>query len=157
MLQHTAIRSIHAAFLSVVLGSVTLTACNQSPPPAPPASKPTESTPGSSLPDEPWVNFTTGANIKAMALEGDILWLGLSNGMIRYDTRTIDAHEVFTPASTNGGLMSKGIYTVKVDGQIDQIFDFDFPLLIDSNDRAVIEDEQFVGDRHGVSEIVGYE
>ncbi|HEY4485315.1 MAG TPA: two-component regulator propeller domain-containing protein [Nitrospiria bacterium] len=117
MLQHTAIRSIHAAFLSVILGSVTLTACNQSPPPSPPASKPSVSTPGSSLPDEPWVNFTTGANIKAMALEGDILWLGLSNGMIRYDTRTIDAHEVFTPASTNGGLMSKGIYTVKVDGQ----------------------------------------
>ncbi len=62
-----------------------------------------------------WDNFSTGANIKAMALEGDRLWMGLSNGMIRYDTQTLDNHEIFTPESTSGGLMSKGIYTLKVD------------------------------------------
>jgi len=50
-----------------------------------------------------------------MALEGDQLWMGLSNGMIRYDTRTPESHEIFTPVSTHGGLLSKGIYTLKVD------------------------------------------
>ncbi len=67
--------------------------------------------------EETWTNFTTGANVKALALENDILWMGMPNGMIRYDTRTLDNHEVFTPASTNGGLMSKGIYTLKADKQ----------------------------------------
>lgn len=64
-----------------------------------------------------WVNFDTAANVKALALDQGQLWMGLSNGMIRYDTRTLSDHEIFTPESTNGGLMSKGIYTLKVDPQ----------------------------------------
>ncbi|MBI3610522.1 MAG: hypothetical protein HY204_07470 [Nitrospirae bacterium] len=95
-----------------------LTACNAKQPEAPPAPKTSVPQPTGAAPNEtPWLNFTTGANIKAMALEGGHLWMGLSNGMIRYDTQTPDSHEIFTPASTHGGLLSKGIYTLKVDKQ----------------------------------------
>jgi len=50
-----------------------------------------------------------------MAFEGDVLWIGLSNGIIRYDSRTADEHQVFTVRSTQGGLLSNGIYKVFVD------------------------------------------
>jgi ligand-binding sensor domain-containing protein len=82
------------------------TASSTSPPPHPA---------GPNLSD--WANFSTGANVKTLALEGDQLWMGMPNGMIRYDTRTPDTHEVYTPASTNGGLISRGIYIIKVDAQ----------------------------------------
>jgi ligand-binding sensor domain-containing protein len=95
--------------LTALLG-LTPVACN-TPAPPPPAPQPSAALPT----EEAWVNFTTGANIKAMALEGDHLWMGLPNGMIRYDTRTPDSNEVFTPESTQGGLLSKGIYTIEVD------------------------------------------
>ncbi|HXC61130.1 MAG TPA: hypothetical protein VNV63_00525, partial [Nitrospiria bacterium] len=45
-------------------------------------------------------NFETDVNIKTMALEGDYLWMGLSTGIIRYDTRTKDQHQVYTTRST---------------------------------------------------------
>jgi len=64
-----------------------------------------------------WTNFETGANVKALAFEGDDLWLGLSNGIIRYNTKTPDTHEIYTPRSTQGGLLSNGIYTLKVDAR----------------------------------------
>jgi ligand-binding sensor domain-containing protein len=64
-----------------------------------------------------WTNFETGANVKALALDGDDLWLGLSNGIIRYNTKTPDTHEIFTTRSTQGGLLSNGIYSLKVDTQ----------------------------------------
>lgn len=100
---------------SVSLG-LLLSACNIQQPPPSQTSTSTNPQLASAIPgEETWVNFTTGANIKAMALEGDHLWLGLSSGMIRYDIRSTDAHEIFTPASTHGGLLSKGIYTLKVD------------------------------------------
>lgn len=62
-----------------------------------------------------WVNFETGANVKTMAFEGDLLWMGLPNGVINYDTRTRDKHVIYTPESTGGGLVSKGIYIIRVD------------------------------------------
>lgn len=62
-----------------------------------------------------WVNFDTGANVKTMAFEGDFLWMGLPSGIINYDTRTKDKHVIYTPESTGGGLVSKGIYIIKVD------------------------------------------
>jgi len=64
-----------------------------------------------------WTNFETGANVKALAFEGDDLWLGLSNGIIRYNTKTPDTHEIYTTRSTQGGLLSNGIYSLKVDAQ----------------------------------------
>ena len=68
-------------------------------------------------PNEHWVNFETGANVKTLTLEGDHLWMGLPNGIILYDTNTLDSHVVYTPTSTNGGLLSRGIYIIKVDSQ----------------------------------------
>ncbi len=101
--------------LAALLG-LTPIACNTKQPPPTPAQNQPAPQPSAAVPaDAAWTNFTTGANVKAMALEGDHLWMGLPNGMIRYDTRTQDNHEVFTPASTNGGLMGKGIYTLKAD------------------------------------------
>lgn len=92
------------------------TACNAKPPSPPPMQETSAAAKGSVVPNGgAWTNFTTGANVKAMALEGDHLWMGLPNGIIRYETDTVDSHEVFTPASTQGGLLSKGVYTLKVD------------------------------------------
>ncbi len=111
------VRRNSAFFIALAaLLSLTLFACNSKQPtpaasPHPPAPQPNAAVPK----EESWTNFTTGANVKAMALEGDHLWMGLPNGMIRYDTQTPDRHEVFTPASTDGGLISKGIYTLKAD------------------------------------------
>lgn len=67
-----------------------------------------------------WVNFDTGANVKTLAFEGDLLWMGLPSGVISYDTRTKDKHVIYTPESTGGGLVSKGIYIIKVDDKGDK-------------------------------------
>jgi len=106
-----------AAFIvALMLSVLSPAACGQKPPAPPTAQKnPVPESRAARPADEAWANFTTGANVKAMALEGDRLWMGLPNGIIRYDTDTVDSHEVFTPASTQGGLLSKGIYTLKVD------------------------------------------
>lgn len=62
-----------------------------------------------------WTNFETGANVKAIALDGTYLWLGLSSGVIRYDTTTHDSHEIYTAARTHGGLLSNGVYAIRMD------------------------------------------
>ncbi len=62
-----------------------------------------------------WTSFETGANVKAIAIDGRYLWLGLANGVIRYDAATHDTHEIYTAARTGGGLLSNGVYTVRVD------------------------------------------
>ena len=62
-----------------------------------------------------WTNFETGANVKAIALDGRHLWLGLSNGVIRYDAGTHDTHEIYTAEKTHGGLLSNGVYAVRID------------------------------------------
>ncbi len=61
-----------------------------------------------------FINYETGANIKSMAFEGRYLWLGLANGIIRYDTLTQDEYQVFTTRSTQG-LLANGIYKVAID------------------------------------------
>src|SRR6185503_17735188 len=33
-------------------------------------------------------NYETEVNVKTLAIEGDYLWMGLPNGIIRYNTRT---------------------------------------------------------------------
>ncbi|MCG3111567.1 MAG: hypothetical protein MCM46_07050 [Candidatus Manganitrophus sp. SB1] len=96
--------------LSFIFLTLLLMACSQPAPVAPPAS-----TAPPALPPR-FVNFETGANVKSLAFEGDDLWLGLASGLIRYDTRTPDRHEIFTVRSTQG-LLAKGIYKVSVDPQ----------------------------------------
>ncbi|HET6369898.1 MAG TPA: two-component regulator propeller domain-containing protein [Nitrospiria bacterium] len=62
-----------------------------------------------------FTNFETGANVKSLAFEGEVLWIGLSNGIIRYDTRTTEEHRIYTSRSTHGGLLSNGVYKIFVD------------------------------------------
>lgn len=71
-------------------------------------------TPGTP-PTAKWTNFETGANVKSIAIDGRHLWLGLANGVIRYDAATHDTHEIYTAEKTAGGLLSNGVYTVRVD------------------------------------------
>jgi ligand-binding sensor domain-containing protein len=109
--------------IAVWIGAILLTGCQPSatsPSPSaaekPPVPTSGETAPAVSVhPVAYWNNFDTGANVKALAFEGDYLWMGLPNGVIRYDTRTQDNHTIYTPASTNGGLVSKGIYYILVD------------------------------------------
>jgi ligand-binding sensor domain-containing protein len=70
-----------------------------------------------------FVNFETGANVKALALKGRDLWLGLPNGLIRYNVDSYDDHEIFTVASTRAagadgtarpGLLANGVYALDV-------------------------------------------
>lgn len=89
----------------IILIGLLLLACEREAATRPPPRKPV------------WTNFETGANVKALAFEGNDLWLGLSNGIIRYNTKTHDTHEVYTTRTTQGGLLSNGIYTLKVDDQ----------------------------------------
>jgi ligand-binding sensor domain-containing protein len=41
--------------------------------------------------------------------------MGLPNGIIKYDIRTQDRHEVYTIETTRAGLLARGIYKIKVD------------------------------------------
>lgn len=68
------------------------------------------------VPQKPphFTNFETGANIKSLAFEGRFLWLGLSTGIIRYDTLTQDQYLIYTTRSTQG-LLANGIYKIAVD------------------------------------------
>lgn len=73
-------------------------------------------TPPPSPPKKPphFLNFETGANIKSLAFEGRYLWLGLSSGIIRYDTQTQDQYQIYTNRNTKG-LLANGIYKIAVD------------------------------------------
>ena len=94
---------------------LTLWSCTQESEPVPqrPASPPPAST-------SVFTNFETGANVKALALDGPYLWMGLPNGLIRYDTRTLDSHEIVTAESTSSGLLSNGIYMIHIDQRGDK-------------------------------------
>jgi ligand-binding sensor domain-containing protein len=85
--------------------------CNRPPDPDAPPTR----APAPVVPSALFTNFETGGNVKALALDGPYLWMGLPNGLIRYDTRTLDAHEIITAGSTNSGLLSNGIYMIHVD------------------------------------------
>lgn len=69
-----------------------------------------------------FVNFDTGANVKALAMQGHDLWMGLPNGLIRYNTASFDDHTIYTVASTRTegpqgvrpGLLANGIYALDV-------------------------------------------
>ena len=57
----------------------------------------------------PFTHFRVGnKNVKSMYLDGDVLWVGTSGGVIRYDTRT-DDYKLYDIAS---GLLSNGVFHV---------------------------------------------
>ncbi len=103
------------ALLIRLLGALWLltpAACNRARPPEPSASK---NAPQAAARHSLFTNFETGGNVKALALDGPYLWMGLPNGLIRYDTRTPDSHEIITSRSTQSGLLSEGIYMIYID------------------------------------------
>ncbi len=91
--------------------------CTRAPKTEPVRQRPTDAKPA---PSPLFTNFETGGNVKALALDGPYLWMGLPNGLIRYDTRTPDSHDIITAQSTNSGLLSNGIYMIYVDGHGDK-------------------------------------
>jgi len=99
--------------LLIIFCCLVFAACSRSHPPEPAAS---DSAPPTASHRPRFTNFETGGNVKALALDGPYLWLGLPNGLIRYDTRTSDSHDVITTRSTHSGLLSDGIYMIYLDG-----------------------------------------
>ncbi|HEX9759022.1 MAG TPA: two-component regulator propeller domain-containing protein [Nitrospiria bacterium] len=62
-----------------------------------------------------WTTFETGQNVKTLALDGPFLWMGLPSGIIKYDTRTQDRHQIYTISNTQAGFLARGIYKIKID------------------------------------------
>lgn len=62
------------------------------------------------------INFDMGArNVKDILIDGDVVWLGTSNGLVRYDTLT-GAHRSY---DNRTGLLSNGVFHLsKVNGEI---------------------------------------
>jgi ligand-binding sensor domain-containing protein len=73
---------------------------------------------GKSVPDKnaKFTHFRVGnENVKAIFIDGKVVWVGTSNGVIRYNTETDD----FRQFDNRDGLLSKGIFHVsKLDGHI---------------------------------------
>lgn len=67
-------------------------------------------------PDARFTHFRVGnRNVKSILLDGKVLWVGTSGGVIRYDT-TNDEYRLF---DARNGLLSNGIFHVsKLDGKI---------------------------------------
>lgn len=106
------------AWLLVALLCAASAACSRTPRTEPEATKSAPVPPAATHPL--FTNFETGGNVKALALDGPYLWVGLPNGLIRYDTRTPDSHDVITSRSTHSGLFSDGIYMIYLDGAGDK-------------------------------------
>ncbi|WP_299785751.1 two-component regulator propeller domain-containing protein [Ramlibacter sp.] len=63
-----------------------------------------------------FVHFRVGnRNVKDILVEGDIVWVGTSGGVIRYNTKT-DEYKLF---DTRAGLLSNGVFHVsRLDGKL---------------------------------------
>lgn len=63
-----------------------------------------------------FVHFRVGnRNVKDIYADGDIMWVGTSGGVIRYDTKT-DKYDLF---DTRSGLLSNGVFHVsRLDGRL---------------------------------------
>ena len=67
-------------------------------------------------PKAKFVHFRVGnRNVKDILAEGDVVWVGTSGGVIRYNTRT-DEYKLF---DTRAGLVSNGVFHVsRLDGKL---------------------------------------
>jgi ligand-binding sensor domain-containing protein len=61
-----------------------------------------------------WTQYTNGRHITATAMEGGLLWVGTTGGLVRVDTLTFDT-QFFNTA--NSGLPSNDISAIAVDNQ----------------------------------------
>ena len=83
-------------------------------PPATPASPAAASQPersGKATADKakPYTHFRVGnKNVKSMFLDGDVLWVGTSGGVVRYDLKS----EEFKLLDVQSGLLSNGVFHV---------------------------------------------
>jgi len=102
-------------------GSVTTTQNTGSPAPANsptatavaphvmPSPTATASAPAAADPDRKFTHFRVGnRNVKSIVNDGELMWVGTSGGVIRYDTRTND-YKLF---NTKSGLLSNGVFYV---------------------------------------------
>ncbi|HZR45606.1 MAG TPA: hypothetical protein VFA47_02785, partial [Candidatus Manganitrophaceae bacterium] len=58
-----------------------------------------------------WSHFTLFSIVRSIAVEGETLWIGTSNGLLEYNQAT-EAQRVYT---TKDGLLSNIIHTVAID------------------------------------------
>ena len=67
---------------------------------------------GAAIPtgDSKFTHFRVGnRNVKSLFVDGDVIWIGTSGGVIRYDTRD-DSHQVYD--NRVPGILSNGIFHV---------------------------------------------
>jgi ligand-binding sensor domain-containing protein len=71
---------------------------------------------GTTASNRKFTHFRVGnRNVKAMLADGELVWVGTSGGVVRYDLKT-DTHRLF---DNRGGLLSNGIFWVgKIGGRI---------------------------------------
>jgi ligand-binding sensor domain-containing protein len=67
-------------------------------------------------PNSKFVHFRVGnRNVKDILTEGDVVWVGTSGGVIRYNTKT-DDYKLF---DTRAGLLSNGVFHIsRLDGKL---------------------------------------
>ncbi len=61
-------------------------------------------------PEGPWTSWRIGALVRALAVQGDSIWIGTANGMLRFNIPT-EQHRVYT---TKDGLLSNVILGITV-------------------------------------------
>ncbi len=77
--------------------------------PAAPAAQTERSGKASPDPSKPFTHFRVGnRNVKSIYLDGSVLWVGTSGGVIRYDTKS----EEFKLLDIQSGLLSNGVFHV---------------------------------------------
>jgi len=114
-----------AYFLGVRQGSDTSGSAEQPPvavSPDMPAGHPSSgngvasSLPGAANPDAHFTHFRVGQNnVKTILPDGNLMWVGTSGGVIRYDVEK-DSYRLF---DTRSGLLAKGIFHLsKLDGRL---------------------------------------
>ncbi len=100
-----------AALLSATLAVAQVPAGNPPPHPLPPGAVPTA--PQAKLagadPAAKFTHFRVGnKNVKSIFIDGKVVWVGTSGGVVRYDTRD-DSYKLFDVKS---GLLSNGVFYV---------------------------------------------
>ena len=96
-------------FASLAVAIALCAAAAPSPSPTPPAAAPEREGTALGDPSKPFTHFRVGnKNVKSMLLEGNVLWVGTSGGVVRYDT----GNGAFKLYDIQSGLLSNGIFHV---------------------------------------------